>query len=145
MRDLGVFPDGAFGLIVHPCSNLFVPGVRPVWREAFRVLRPGGVLLAGFLNPVLFLFDFAAATEEGRLAVKHSLPYSDLESLAGEEREIVLASGNPLEWSHSLEAQIGGQTEAGFRIAGLYEDGWQEETIFCRFFPSFLATRAVKP
>ena len=35
MRDLSVFEDGSFDLIVHPVSNVFVPDVRPVWREAF--------------------------------------------------------------------------------------------------------------
>ncbi len=56
MADLGRFADGAFGLIFHPCSNCFAPEIRGVWRECFRVLRPGGVLLAGFSNPVRFLF-----------------------------------------------------------------------------------------
>jgi SAM-dependent methyltransferase len=40
MADLSAFPDGCFGLVLPPCSNCFVPDVRPVWREAFRVLRP---------------------------------------------------------------------------------------------------------
>ena len=57
MRDLSVFEDGSFDLIVHPVSNVFVPDVRPVWREAFRVLRPGGALLSGFDNPVIHTFD----------------------------------------------------------------------------------------
>ena len=48
MRDLSAFADQSFALVFHPCSNAFVPDVRPVWREAFRVLRPGGVLLAAF-------------------------------------------------------------------------------------------------
>ena len=39
MADLSAFPNGRFGLVFHPCSNCFVPQVRPVWREAFRVLR----------------------------------------------------------------------------------------------------------
>src|SRR5262249_30311178 len=34
MADLSAFPDGRFGLVFHPCSNCFVPQVRPVWREA---------------------------------------------------------------------------------------------------------------
>src|SRR5688572_26294267 len=54
MRDLSMFRDGSFDLIVHPCSNMFVPEVRTVWREAFRVLRPGGVMLAGFFNSAFF-------------------------------------------------------------------------------------------
>src|SRR5947209_20625911 len=35
MADLSAFDDGTFGLVFHPCSNCFVPEVRPVWREAF--------------------------------------------------------------------------------------------------------------
>ena len=41
MRDLSCFPDESFDLIVHPVSNVFVPDVKPVWREAYRVLKPG--------------------------------------------------------------------------------------------------------
>ena len=39
MRDLSCFEDEMFDLIVHPCSNSFVPNILPVWREAARVLR----------------------------------------------------------------------------------------------------------
>lgn len=42
MRDLSAFPDSSFDLVFHPVSNLFVPELAPVWRECFRVLRPGG-------------------------------------------------------------------------------------------------------
>ena len=59
MRDLSAFPT--------PASTSFRPGVQhvlphlaPVWRESFRVLRPGGILMAGFLNPDVFVFDFDA-------------------------------------------------------------------------------------
>src|SRR6516164_11247145 len=72
MADLSAFPEGGFGLVFHPCSNCFVPDVRPVWREAFRVLRPGGVLLAGFCNPALYLFD-DALVGKGELAVRHAV------------------------------------------------------------------------
>ena len=49
MRDLSMFSDQSFGLIFHPVSNLFVPDIRPVWRETFRVLRRDGVLLGASL------------------------------------------------------------------------------------------------
>jgi SAM-dependent methyltransferase len=40
MANLSLFSDAAFDFIVHPISNCFVPDVRPVWKEAFRVLAP---------------------------------------------------------------------------------------------------------
>ena len=35
VANLSMFGDGSFDLVFHPCSNLFVPHVRPVWKEAF--------------------------------------------------------------------------------------------------------------
>ncbi len=66
MRDLSAFADESFDLVFHPVSNLFVPEVRPVWNEAFRVLRRGGSLLAGFLNPAVYIFDLELAAIAGR-------------------------------------------------------------------------------
>ncbi len=143
MRDLAPFTDCSFDLIVHPVSNLFVPDVRPVWREAFRVLRPGGVLLAGFCNPIMYLFDQEMA-DEGVLQVRHKLPYSDLTSLTDEERSIYVDDQQPLEFGHLLEDQVGGQTDAGLLIAGLYEDIWPGAKIN-EYTPTYIATRAIKP
>ncbi len=41
MANLGAFPDASFDLIFHPVSNVFAADPRPVWREAYRVLRRG--------------------------------------------------------------------------------------------------------
>ncbi len=57
MADLSMFPTESFGLIFHPCSNTFVPKVIPVWKECYRVLRSGGVSMAGFTNPMRHRFD----------------------------------------------------------------------------------------
>ncbi len=144
MADLSRFEDESFDLIFHPCSNLFVPDVRPVWREAFRVLRRGGTLLAGFLNPVVYIFDFELA-ERGKLEVRHPLPYSDLESLAGDDRQKRLLDGEPLEFGHTLTDQIGGQADAGFLISGFYEDRHGEPDAVARYTATLIATRAIKP
>jgi SAM-dependent methyltransferase len=146
MADLSPFDDVAFDLIVHPVSNTFVPDVRPVWAQAYRVLRPGGSLLSGFCNPILYIFD-QELLDQGELRVKHPLPYSDLTSLSREERERYLAAGWPLEFGHTLEDQIGGQIDAGFVIAGFYEDTVTEgeDDPLSRYTPVFIATRAIKP
>ncbi len=143
MADLSVFPDRSFGLVFHPCSNCFVPDVRPVWREAYRVLRPGGVLLAGFANPVLYIFDDAVA-EKGQLVVRHPIPYSDLACLTEEERRRFTARDEPLVYGHTLEDQLGGQLDAGFVLTGLYEDRDPSHPL-SRYLPTFIASRAVKP
>ena len=143
--DLQVFPAASFDLIVHPCSNVFMPDIAPVWREAFRVLRPGGALLSGICNPAMFIFDIGRE-EQGELVVRHSLPYSDLTHLSEEERSRLLKD-EPLQFSHSLEEQIGGQLDAGFLLAGFFEDNWPASANqpLSRYMPCFFATRAVKP
>jgi SAM-dependent methyltransferase len=143
MADLAVFADGRFDLIIHPVSNVFVPDVKPVWREAYRVLKPGGALLSGFMNPVHHLFDFVAL-ERGELRVAHRIPYSDRESLTDEERARLAEQGTPLEFGHTLDDQIGGQLAAGFVLTGFYED-IDPDTILGQHIPSYIATKALKP
>jgi len=138
MADLSMFSEHSFDLIVH---------VRPVWAEAFRVLRCGGVLLAGFSNPVIYLFDYDLADRTGVLQVKYALPYSDLTSLTVEEKQRVIEKGMPLEFSHTLEDQIGGQLDAGLLLTGFFEDAYPEDEndLLTNYLPAFIATRAIKP
>jgi len=143
MRDLSVFSSGSFDLIFHPVSNLFVPDIRPVWAEAYRVLPPGGILLAGFMNPVNYIFDMDLM-DQCVLEVKYSIPYSDLTSLSEGSLKGYLEKGWPIEFGHTLEDQIGGQLDAGFYLTGFYED-IQPEVILSKYIPTFIATRAVKP
>jgi SAM-dependent methyltransferase len=144
MRDLSAFAAGSFGLVFHPCSNVFVPDVRPVWRECFRVLRPGGVLLAGFVNPILYVFDDAAATDRQELIVRHTIPYSDVTSLTDEERRRYTDRDEPLAFGHTLDDQIGGQLSAGFVLSGFFEDRDPDHPL-AKYIATFIATRAVKP
>jgi SAM-dependent methyltransferase len=144
MRDLSMFPDESFDLVFNPVSNLFAPELEPVWRECFRVLRPGGGLLVGFVNPHLYLFDAEIFERQGELVVRHRLPYSDLTHLEPGERERLWGSDAPLEYSHSLAAQIGGQLAAGFVITG-FDQAPHHKDATAEWMPGYFATRAVKP
>lgn len=143
-RDLSVFADESFDLVFHPVSNLFIPQVRPIYREAFRVLRHGGVLLAGFMNPVVYAFSWDALDGKEALTVLYKLPYNDWEHMPREQLEKLLAEGAPLEYSHSLTDQLGGQMDAGFHLVAMYED-YHTRIALSEYMPTYLATRAVKP
>jgi SAM-dependent methyltransferase len=142
MRDLSVFPDASFDVVFNPVSNVFCPDLAPVWRESFRVLRPGGILLAGFMNPDIFIFDIAALDERGELVARHQLPFSTLD-LPDAERLRSYGSG-PIEYSHSLTGQIGGQLAAGFILTHLAEAPHHADAT-ARYMPGYFATRALKP
>jgi SAM-dependent methyltransferase len=146
MADLSIFVDASFDLIFHPVANVFVPDIEPVWRECARVLKPGGRLLAGFMNPSFFWFDHDDIEKTGQLVVKFPLPYSDLTSQAPAQRDALIAANRTLEFGHSLNNQIGGQLKAGLVITGFYEDDWSDEaTPLNRFGPMYISTLARKP
>jgi len=146
MRDLSAFADSSFDLVFHPCSNAFVPEVRPVWNEAFRVLRSGGRLLAGFSNPVRYLFEHSWSGD-GPLRVRHTIPYSDLTARSAEELAAIRERGEPLEFGHTLGDQIAGQLDAGFVLRGFFEDRYDpaDSDALSSYLATFIATFAEKP
>jgi SAM-dependent methyltransferase len=146
MTDLSEFEDESFDIIFNPVSNVFSQEVLPIWRECHRVLRPGGRLMAGYMNPAFFLFDHYEAEETGELKVRYALPYSDLDALDEEVLSQHLESQVSLEFSHSWEAQIGGQCRAGLPIHDFFEDNWDDEsTVLNRWMPMYAASLAIKP
>ena len=132
------FADGSFDLIFHPVSNCYVEEVEPIWRECFRVLKPGGVLLAGLDNGINFLFD-----GEDETKVVNAFPFNPLKN--PEQLEQLRQADCGIEFSHTLDEQIGGQLRAGFRLTDLYEDVNGEGRLHELHIPTYIATRAVKP
>ena len=98
------------------------------------------------MNPDFFLFDHEALEQGGAMEVRFALPYADTESLT--DRQIVERQqrGEALEFSHSLQTQMGGQLDAGLLLAGFYEDHWDTQaTPLNDYMPTSMATLAIKP
>ena len=142
MADLSVFADASFDLIINPVSICFVPDVIPVWRECARVLRKGGALLTGIHQPHIYCLD--DDQEEGTYRLRFALPFADIKDVEPEERARRYGVNAPLEFSHTFTDLIGGQLDAGLVLTALYEDGNPGDGLD-KYFPSFMATRAVKP
>ena len=131
------FENGTFDLIVHPVSNQYIREVEPVFAECARVLKPGGLLLCGLPTANYFIFD----DEEQK--VVRSLPYDPLSNPSLYEE--LTGDGTALQFSHTLEEQIGGQLKAGLILTDIYEDTCGTGPMHERNIPMFIATRARKP
>ena len=131
------FDDGEFDMIFHPVSNCYVEEVKPIWKECFRVLKPGGWLLAGTDHFINFMVD------DDEKMIVNSLPFNPLKN--PEQMAQVQQSQSGVEFSHSLEEQIGGQLEAGFILKELYEDTNGQGRLHELRIPTFLAMRSQKP
>lgn len=146
MSDLSIFQDNSFDYIIHPISNLYVSDLKPVWNECHRVLRNNGVLLASFYNPVLFVFAKDKELDaKGLLEPKYILPYSDTQQLSPKIIEEKMKRQEALVFGHTLEEQINDQIEAGFLIAGFYEDEHPSPRFLIeKFMKTMIATKAIK-
>lgn len=145
MTKLTEFESHSIDLIFNPTSNLFVSDLQPVWRGFHRLLKPGGALLVGCMNPSFFLFDHDAAIQAGELKVTFPLPYSDLNSLTDEQAKRMRRDRQTIEFGHVLDDLIGKQLESGFHLTGFYEDYWDDAaTLLNVYSPTSFATKSIK-
>jgi SAM-dependent methyltransferase len=143
-RDLTAFTDQGFDLVPNPVSNRFCPDLAPVWSECFRVLRPGGTPLVGFMNPDLYIVDVEVMDSRGEFVVWPSWPYADVPHLSADERERVFGRNAAVEYGHTVTEQIGGQLAAGFVITGFVEAPHHSNPT-AQYLPGYFATRAIRP
>ncbi len=130
------FEDDTFDLIFHPVSNCYVKDVLHVFREAYRVLKPGGILLSGLGNEVNYFVD----EEEEKILFK--MPFDPTQDEAAKEYLERVDCG--MQFSHTLEEQIGGQLRSGFTLVDLYEDTNGEGRLHEMNIKTYFATRSVK-
>lgn len=131
------FSDESFDIIFHPVSNCYVEEVLPIFRECARILKHGGILLAGLDNGVNFLVN------DDETQIVNTMPFNPLKSEI--QRRQLEESDCGMQFSHTVQEQIGGQLEAGLVLTNLYGDTNGEGRLHEMNVECFLATRAVKP
>jgi SAM-dependent methyltransferase len=130
------FEDESFDLIFHPVSNCYVEEVKPIFKECYRILKDGGILLSGLDNGVNFIVS------DDEKTIQNTLPFNPLKNK--EQMRQLTDEDCGVQFSHTLEEQIGGQLEAGFVLTHLMEDTNESGYLKEHNIPCFLATRAVK-
>ena len=130
------FDDETFDLIVHPVSNCYVRDVFHVFRECWRVLKKGGCLLSGLPNEINYMVN------DDETAIANRMPFDPL--VNEDQRRMLEANQCGMQFSHSLEEQLGGQLQAGFRLLELYEDTNASGRLHDLHINAYLATRSIK-
>ncbi len=100
------------------------------------MLKKGGILLAGLDNGINYIFN------DDETTVTYKLPFNPLKDKQLYEMSIKNDWG--IQFSHTIEEQIGGQLKAGFILTDIYEDTNGVGRLHEFNVPTFYATRAIK-
>lgn len=130
------FDDASFDLVFNPVSICYMRDIKELWREAYRVLKPGGTLITAFDTIVNYLVDEA----EERIVWKH--PFDPVTQ--PEARAFLEQTDGGMQFSHGLTETLGGILAAGFTVEGMYEDTNGEGRLHDLNIPTYLALKAVK-
>ncbi|MBG9983225.1 class I SAM-dependent methyltransferase [Aerococcaceae bacterium DSM 111020] len=115
------FEDESFDIIFCPVSNTYISVLENMWQESYRVLKQGGLLMVGYMNPWIYMYDGDDVCDfpDRELMLKYALPFDFRELEA--EGKLVINPEYGYEFSHTLEGQIRGQLQAGFAMIDFYE------------------------
>ena len=130
------FEDESFDLVFHPVSNCYVEDVYHVFNEAYRVLKKGGLFLAGLNNEINYIVD----QDEKEIVFK--MPFNPLKD--EKARAYMEQEDGGMQFSHNMTEQIGGQLKAGFTLLDLYEDTNGFGRLHDLNIKSYIVTKAVK-
>jgi len=130
MRDLSMFDEDHFDLVIQGVSMVYVPDVRVVFKQVARVLKPGGWYRNTYMNPATVPACFSG-TDNGwdGQGYRLSEPYRGGPILMRPDGSENMDEGEMTgEFRHLLSDIFTGLVEAGFLIREVYEPaGFNEE------------------
>jgi SAM-dependent methyltransferase len=149
MRDLSRFKDGAFDLVYHHHSLVFVPDAARVIKEVARVLAPGGTYVFSTMHPVtLRMYETWTGTGWGfkqRYFESGPVPAKS----PTWEFDDVKVDAPTLEYAHRFSDLVNACVRAKLVVDGLWE--WSpgdaggpagSDDDLERYLPAYIAIRA---
>ena len=130
------YEDETFDIVFHPVSNCYVEDVQHIFSEAYRVLKKGGIFLAGLNNEINYIVD----NDEKEIVWK--MPFNLLKNKKA--RKYLTKEKAGVQFSHNITEQIGGQLKAGFTLLDLYEDTNGSGRLHELNIKTYIATKSVK-
>ena len=137
------FEDETFDIIFNPVSNVYIEDLDNMYKEAARVLKKGGLLMVGFMNPWIYMYDADVVWDQPdeELLLKFSIPFNSKE--LEEQGKITINPEYGYEFSHTLETQIRGQLKNGLAMIDFYESCDNRHRL-SRYGNEYIATLCVK-
>jgi ubiquinone/menaquinone biosynthesis C-methylase UbiE len=124
MKDLSVFEDGAFDLVWHCHSLVFIDDARRVLEEVGRVLAPGGTYLLSTMHPTTL--RLYGTYKDGGWHPKIAY-FSDKPVPYTSEWDMTWTLGNKqlvaptIEYGHRFETIVEGMVAGGMVVDGIWE------------------------
>ena len=99
------FENETFDIIFNPVSNVYIEDLENIYKETSRVLKKGGLLMVGFMNPWIYMYDADIVWDktDEELLLKFSILFN-LKELE-EEGKISINPEYGYEFNHTLETQ----------------------------------------
>jgi SAM-dependent methyltransferase len=121
MTEAFPFEDQRFDIVFCPVSNVYIEDLENMWKESYRVLKRGGLLMVGYMNPWIYMYDLDVVWDhpDQELRLQYSLPFNPRKLEA--QGDITIDPEYGYEFSHTLEEQIRGQLAQGFAMIDFYE------------------------
>ena len=133
MRDLSIFENDSFDIVIQPYSINFVPETGKVFRQVANVLRNGGIYVFNFANPFTMGIQPTDWCDNGYILKN---PYNNKARISYEDqnwvydRETVEKIPNPVEFRHTLSDVFNNLIENNFVISHVSDqkDMFPDET-----------------
>lgn len=130
------YENETFDIVFHPVSNCYVEDVQHIFNEVYRVLKKGGIFLAGLNNEINYIVD------NDEKEIVWEMPFNPLKNKNA--REYLMKENAGMQFSHNITEQIGGQLKAGFTLLDLYEDTNGSGRLHELNIKTYIATKSIK-